>query len=77
MMSFVKFIGVAWLKTAIELLKMTIADALDLLGHLIYLDKAPKTALRRISSLYSFYQYLATAVAETCLSVVAPNPAQA
>jgi hypothetical protein len=40
-------------------------------------SKAPKTLNRRISSLSSFYKYLAGAAAEFRLSINVPNPAHA
>jgi site-specific recombinase XerD len=75
--SFVGFMGIAWPEAATELLKVTIADVLDFRGHLLDLGMAPKTVLRRVSSLSSFYKYLAAAAAETRLPIVVPNPAHA
>ena len=76
-MGFVGFMGIAWPEAATELLKVTIADMLDFRGHMPDLDRAPKTVLRRVSSLSSFYKYLTAAAAETRLPIVVPNPAHA
>ena len=76
-MSFVEFTKIAWPEASTELLKVTIADVLDFRGHMLDLDMAPKTILRRISSLSSFYKYLAAAAAEMRLPIVVPNPAHA
>ena len=59
------------------MLKVTIADVLDFRGYMLDLGMAPKTILRRVSSLSSFYKYLAAAAAETRLPIVVPNPAHA
>ena len=76
-MSFVEFMRIAWPEAATELLKVTIADVIDFRGYMLNLGMAPKTILRRISSLSSFYKYLAAAAAEMRLPIVVPNPAHA
>src|SRR5262245_2580667 len=76
-MSVVAFMDIAWPEVATELLKVTIADVLDFRGHMLDLGMAPKTLLRRVSSLSSFYKYLAAAAAELRLPIVVPNPAHA
>ena len=45
--------------------------------HLVEKNAAPKTINRRISSLSSFYKYLAAAAAELRLPITVPNPAHA
>jgi integrase/recombinase XerD len=76
-MSFVEFMDIAWPEASTKMLKVTIADVLDFRGHMLDLGMAPKTILRRISSLSSFYKYLAAAAAEMRLPIVVPNPAHA
>src|SRR6202008_1978383 len=46
-------------------------------GELMSRDAAPKTLNRRISSVSSFYKYLAAAAAEIRLPITVPNPAHA
>jgi site-specific recombinase XerD len=74
--SFVEFMKIAWPESATEMLKVTIADVLDFRCYMLDLGMAPKTVLRRVSSLSSFYKYLAAA-AEMRLPIVVPNPAHA
>jgi site-specific recombinase XerD len=76
-MSFVEFMEIAWPEAATDILKVTIADVLDFRGYMLDLGMAPKTVTRRVSSLSSFYKYLAAAAAETRLPIVVPNPAHA
>jgi len=45
--------------------------------QLVEKNAAPKTINRRISSLSSFYKYLAAAAAEMRLPITVPNPAHA
>jgi integrase/recombinase XerD len=75
-MAFVKFQAIAWPEQAARLLTVPVSDVVafrDQLGA----RKAPKTINRRISSLSSFYKYLASAAAELRLPITVPNPAQA
>src|SRR5262245_1005600 len=76
-MSFVEFMEIAWPEAATDLLKVTIADVLDFRSYMLDLGIAPNTVIRRVSSLSSFYKYLAAAAAETRLPIVVPNPAHA
>jgi site-specific recombinase XerD len=76
-MSFAEFMEITWLEAATDILKVTIADVLDFRGYMLDLGMAPKTVTRRVSSLSSFYKYLAAAAAETRLPIVVPNPAHA
>src|SRR5262245_15906149 len=76
-MSFVEFMEITWPEAAIDILKVTITDVLDFRGYMFDLGMAPKTVTRRVSSLSSFYKYLAAAAAETRLPIVVPNPAHA
>lgn len=76
-MAFVKFIGIAWPDQATDLLAVSIIDVLAFREHLVANNAAPKTINRRISSLSSFYKYLAAAAAEMRLPITVPNPAHA
>ncbi len=76
-MGFVEFMEITWPEAATELLKVTIADVLDFRGYMLDLGMAPKTVLRRVSSLSSFYKYLSAAAAELRLPITVPNPAHA
>jgi site-specific recombinase XerD len=75
-LSFVDFLGVRWPQEAFRLLLASVADVhgwRDTMAE----TKAPKTLNRRISSLSSFYKYLAGAAAELRLPINVPNPAHA
>lgn len=76
-MAFVKFAGIEWPDQATALLSVSIKDVLAFREQLIEHDAAPKTINRRISSLSSFYKYLAAAAAEMRLPITVPNPAHA
>ena len=76
-MGFVKFMGLVWPKDSMELLRVTIGDVQAFRDELKSKDMAPKTLNRRISSLSSFYKYLAAAAAELRLPITVPNPAHA
>lgn len=56
---------------------MTIKDVQEFRDDLLAKDQAPKTINRRISSLSSFYKYLAGAAVELRLPITVPNPAHA
>ena len=76
-MAFVKFMGIAWPDQATALLSVSIKDVLAFRDFLLSQNAAPKTLNRRISSLSSFYKYLAAAAAELRLPITVPNPAHA
>ena len=76
-MAFVQFLGIQWPQASFELLTATIRDVQAFRQELIARDLAPKTINRRISSLSSFYKYLAAAAAELRLPITVPNPAHA
>src|SRR5262249_32619991 len=76
-MAFVQFMGWSWPEESSALLTATIADVTDFRDHLAASGAAPKTLNRRVSSLSSFYKYLAGAAAELRLPVNLPNPAHA
>jgi integrase/recombinase XerC len=76
-MSLVEFVGIDWPEDSMRILQITILDVLAFRDHMISQDLAPKTLNRRISSVSSFYKYLAAAAAEMRLPITVPNPAHA
>lgn len=76
-MQFVRFLGITWPDEDFRILSASVKDVQawreDLLGN----ERAPKTLNRRISSLSSFYKYLAGTAAELRLPITVPNPAHA
>jgi hypothetical protein len=76
-LSFVDFLGIGWPEDAFRLLLASVADVHGWRDSMIADTKAPKTLNRRISSLSSFYKYLAGAAAELRLPINVPNPAHA
>ena len=60
-----------------ELLRASVADVQHWRDAMREQSKVPKTLNRRISSLSSFYKYLAGAAAEFRLPINVPNPAHA
>jgi site-specific recombinase XerD len=76
-LSFVDFLGIAWPQEAFRLLVASVADVQHWRDSMLAETKAPKTLNRRISSLSSFYKYLAGAAAELRLPINVPNPAHA
>jgi len=76
-MAFVSFQGWSWPKDAPALIQVSVLDVLAFRDFLLERNAAPKTINRRISSLSSFYKYLAAAAAELRLPITVPNPAHA
>ncbi len=76
-MSFVRFLKLAWPGEATSLLLVSIQDVQSFRDDLIGRNAAPKTLNRRISSVSSFYKYLGAAAAELRLPITVPNPAHA
>lgn len=76
-MTFVRFMGFAWPEEAPALLGVSIRDVLRFREALVSEGAAAKTLNRRVSSLSSFYKYLAGAAAEFRLPVTVHNPAHA
>jgi site-specific recombinase XerD len=76
-MAFVEFRGWAWPKDSGQLLRVSILDVQSFREDMLERRAAPKTMNRRISSLSSFYSYLAGAAAELRLPITVPNPAHA
>ncbi len=76
-MAFVRFLEIDWPASAPDLLRATVKDVHAFRALLYEKQSAPKTINRRISSLSSFYKYMAAAAAELRLPITIPNPAHA
>jgi site-specific recombinase XerD len=76
-LSFAEFSGITWPEQASNLLLASVAGVQRWRDGMMAETKAPKTLNRRISSLSSFYKYLAGAAAELRLPINVPNPAHA
>jgi site-specific recombinase XerD len=76
-MAFIEFRGWTWPDDSAQLLRVSILDVQAFKDHMVKLGAAPKTMNRRISSLSSFYKFLAGAAAELRLPITVPNPAHA
>jgi site-specific recombinase XerD len=75
-MAFVHFMKLRWPEDAIELLS-AILDVQAWKESMTKAAMAPKTLNRRVSSLSSFFKFLAGAAAELRLPITVPNPAHA
>jgi site-specific recombinase XerD len=76
-LTFVHFLGIPWPADSHLLLTSTVQDVQAYREWLRANGAAPKTVNRRISSLSSFYRYLAACAAELRLPMALPNPAHA
>lgn len=76
-MSFVRFLEIEWPGESTSLLSAGVKDVQAFRDLLLEKNAAPKTINRRISSVSSFYKYLAAAAAELRLPITIPNPAHA
>lgn len=76
-MAFVQFMKWRWPEDSVELLSSSILDVQSWKNQMVEESAAPKTINRRISSLSSFYKFLAGAAAEMRLPITVPNPAHA
>jgi integrase/recombinase XerC len=76
-MAFVRFMGWNWPGSSVELLSASILDVQAFKKRMVDEAAAPKTINRRISSLSSFFKFLAGAAAELRLPITVPNPAHA
>jgi site-specific recombinase XerD len=76
-MSFVRFLGLAWPGEATGLLTVSVADVQQFRDWLVERGAAAKTLNHRVSALSSFYRYLALCAAELRLPIMVPNPAHA
>jgi site-specific recombinase XerD len=71
------FMDWKWPDDAVELLTASILDVQAFKDRMVQEAAAPKTINRRISSVSSFYKFLAGAAAELRLPITVPNPAHA
>lgn len=76
-MAFVQFMKWRWPDDSVELLTTSILDVQAFKDRITKEAAAPKTINRRISSLSSFFKFLAGAAAELRLPITVPNPAHA
>jgi len=76
-LSFIDFLDIGWPQQAFRLLLASVGDVQRWRDTMMAETKAPKTLNRRISSLSSFYKYLAGSAAELRLPINVPNPAHA
>ena len=73
--AFVEFMKVRWPEDAPKLLTVRVADVQEYRGELTSSGMAPKTILRRLSSLSGFYRFMREIAADYRLPIVVPNPA--
>jgi site-specific recombinase XerD len=76
-MAFVAFLGMRWPEESWKLFQVAVGDVQRFRDTMVEANMAPKTVNRRISSVSSFYKYLAGCAAEFRLPIVVPNPAHA
>ena len=75
--SFVRFMRFNWPAESWRMYTVTVKDVQAYRDGLVLRQAAPKTLNRRISSLSSFYKFLAVTAAELWLPITVPNPAHA
>ena len=73
----VEELGIVWPNEAVKLLGVTVGDVRRWRDGMVAAGRAPKTVSRRVSSVSSFYGFLAAAAAELRLPITVPNPAHA
>lgn len=76
-MAFVRFMGIDWSQESWRLFLTSVSDVQAFRDDMVERGAAPKTLNRRISSLSSFYKYLAGCSSEMRLPITVPNPAHA
>jgi integrase/recombinase XerC len=74
---FIRFMRLEWPNESWRMYMVSVKDVQGFREHLIAQEAAPKTLNRRISSLSSFYKFLAATAAELRLPIIVPNPAHA
>jgi integrase/recombinase XerC len=74
-MKFVSFMGLQWPDDASILLRVRVADVQDYRESLNGEGAAPKSIIRRLSSLSGFYKFMREIAADHRLPVMIPNPA--
>lgn len=75
--AFIAFVRIDWPQESWRMYTITVRDVQAFRDGLMVKGVAPKTLNRRISSLSSFYKYLAATAAELRLPITVPNPAHA
>jgi site-specific recombinase XerD len=75
--SFINFMKLEWPKESWRMYTVSVKDVQAFREDLVARGAAPKTMNRRISSLSSFYKFLAATAAELRLPITVPNPAHA
>lgn len=75
--SFIAFMEIEWPAESWRMYTVTVKDVQAFRDGLVARKAAPKTLNRRISSLSSFYKFLAATAAELRLPITVPNPAHA
>jgi site-specific recombinase XerC len=76
-MGFVAFAGIPWPTESWRMFSMSVAHVQRFRENMLERNMAPKTLKHRISSLSSFYKYLAGCAAEFRVPIVVPNPTHA
>jgi len=74
---FINFMRLEWPSESWRMYTVSVKDIQAFRHHLVARGAAPKTMNRRISSLSSFYKFLAAVAAELRLPITVPNPAHA
>lgn len=74
---FIRFSGIPWPQESWRMYQVSVRDVQAFREDMIRRNAAGKTLNRRISSLSSFYKYLAATAAELRLPITVPNPAHA
>lgn len=75
--TFIRFMDIDWPDESWRMYTVTVQDVQAFRDELARQSAAPKTLNRRISSLSSFYRFLAATAAELRLPITVPNPAHA
>ena len=75
-MSFVRFLGIDWPTEDWRLLKCSVVDVQEWRNFMVKVEgRAPKTVLRRVTSVSRFYDYMREQASEFRLPLIVPNPA--
>ena len=76
-MDLVEFLSIRWPQQSSDMFRVSVADVQAWKDDMLGLQRAPKTINRRVSSVSSFYRYLAGVASEMRLPITVPNPAHA
>jgi len=75
-MHFVRFVGINWPNEDWKLLQCAVPDVQEWRNFMVKTEgRAPKTVLRRVTSLSRFFEYMREQAAEFRLPIIVPNPA--